>query len=426
MGTRRPNGESSVYQGIDGKWHGRVTVGIRDDGRPDRRHIERKTEREVRAAVKELASQRDACKVRRASRDVWTVEKWLTHWIETIAVPPAIKASTHAGYEVDVRVHLIPGVGGHRIERLTPEQLERFYLKLLKAGKAPGTVNHVHRTIRTALNVAVRRGHITANPAMSAKAPASEPAEVEPYLLEEVRRILDAASQLPRNGARWALALSLGLRQSEVLGLQWSDADLERGMLSVRRGRPRPRYAHGCAKPCGKKAGYCPERRQTNEDATTTKSRAGRRKIGLPTPLVELLVTQKKAQDQDRVRARQLWAGENWIFATETGRALNPNTDYHNWKSLLQVAGVRDGRLHDARHTAATVLLILGVPERTVTSLMGWSSSAMAARYQHVIDPLRDAVAAQVGGLLWAAGSGDAGGAESQSETETETDLPQA
>ena len=78
-----------------------------------------------------------------------------------------------------------------------------------------------------------------------------------------------------------------------------------------------------------------------------------------------------------------------------------PSTDYHEWKRLLKAAGVRNGRLHDARHTAATVLLILGVPERTVMSIMGWSTTAMAARYQHVVDSIRTAVAEQVDGLLW-------------------------
>jgi integrase len=63
---------------------------------------------------------------------------------------------------------------------------------------------------------------------------------------------------------------------------------------------------------------------------------------------------------------------------------------------------VPDGRLHDARHTAATVLLVLGVPERTVMSVMGWSSTAMAARYQHVTDPIRRDVADRIGRLLWA------------------------
>jgi len=96
-----------------------------------------------------------------------------------------------------------------------------------------------------------------------------------------------------------------------------------------------------------------------------------------------------------------MWADDDWVFTTPTGEPLHPNTDYREWKALLKEAGVRDARLHDARHTAATVLLLLGVPERTVMGLMGWSSTAMAARYQHVIDPIRRDVANRVGGLLW-------------------------
>jgi integrase len=89
------------------------------------------------------------------------------------------------------------------------------------------------------------------------------------------------------------------------------------------------------------------------------------------------------------------------VFASALGKPLSLNSDYREWKALLQAAGVPDGRLHDARHTAATVLLVLGVPERTVMSVMGWSSTAMVARYQHVTDPIRRMVADQVGGLLW-------------------------
>jgi integrase len=89
------------------------------------------------------------------------------------------------------------------------------------------------------------------------------------------------------------------------------------------------------------------------------------------------------------------------VFATPTGRPLNPNTDYHEWKQLLKDAGLRDGRLHDARHTAAAVLLILGVQERAVMGVMGWASTGMAARYQHVTDPIRADIAKRVGGLIW-------------------------
>ena len=86
---------------------------------------------------------------------------------------------------------------------------------------------------------------------------------------------------------------------------------------------------------------------------------------------------------------------------TSRSLPLNPNTDYHEWKALLSEAGVREARLHDARHTAATVLAILAVPTPTAMAIMGWSSAAMATRYQHVLDSILKGVAGQVGGLLW-------------------------
>jgi integrase len=96
------------------------------------------------------------------------------------------------------------------------------------------------------------------------------------------------------------------------------------------------------------------------------------------------------------------------LFATPTGGPLNPRTDYDEWKRLLGRAGVRDGRLHDARHTAATVLLLLGVPERSVMGIMGWSHTAMAARYQHVTSAIQRDIALRVGGLIWQVSEGPA------------------
>ncbi|MGF1662632.1 MAG: tyrosine-type recombinase/integrase [Kineosporiaceae bacterium] len=400
MMSRKPNGASSIYLGKDGYWHGRVTVGLRDDGKPDRRHVMRRTEAEVIRLVRQLERQRDAGDLRRAGQR-WTVEKWLTHWIETIAVPPTIRPASHASYRVDVVTHLIPGIGAHRLDKLTPEHLEKLYARMQRNGSSPGTAHHVHRTIRAALNVAVRRGHIAKNPAMLAKAPSVEEVEVEPYDVDEVRRLLKTAESLPRNSARWAVALALGLRQGEALGLRWGDVDLDKGTLRVRRGRQRPRYEHGCADTCGRKAGYCPGRRTVSEETSTTKSAAGRRTVGMPAQLVSLLRAHREEQAEDTAAAGDLWQAGDWVFTTATGAPLNPSTDYHQWKDLLRQAGLRDARLHDARHTAATVLLLLGVPERAVMGIMGWSSTGMTRRYQHVTDTIRQSVAQQVDGLLW-------------------------
>ncbi|WP_329367835.1 tyrosine-type recombinase/integrase [Streptomyces sp. NBC_01483] len=396
--TRQPNGRSSIYLGKDGKWHGRVTVGVRDDGTPDRRHVERKTRAEVTDAVRELEKERDAKTVRKPGRP-WTVKAWLTHWIENVA-PLAVNDNTMVGYGVAVRKHLIPGLGAHRLDKLKPEHIETFYSKMQANGSKPATAHQVHRTFRAALNEAVRRGHLGKNPVLLAKAPKVGEYEVEPYTVQEVQRLLKAADR-HRNSARWAVALALGLRQGEVLGLKWEDIDLDGGFLVVRRSRHRPQFAHGCAEPCGRKAGYCPQKRRSNPETSTTKSRAGRRAVGLPEQLADLLRAHREAQDAERQAVGKRWVEGGWVFSDEHGRSPSHRRDWTEWKALLAEANVRDGRLHDARHTAATVLLILGVPERAVMGLMGWSTTAMAARYQHMVDAVRADVARQVDGLIW-------------------------
>ncbi len=402
---RKPDYASSIYHGEDGYWHGRVTVGKKNNGSPDRRHVQAMTEAEVIRKVRKLERDRDAGAVRKPGPR-WTVATWLTHWVEVI-VAPTVRLSTLSGYRVAIRTHLIPGLGAHRLDQLEPEHLERLYLRMVKQGSAPGTAHQAHRTIRAALNEAVRRGHLVRNPALLARPPRVPDVEVEPFSVEEVKLILKQAGER-RNSARWAIALALGLRQGEVLGLRWANVDLDGGALYVRRGRLRPTYEHGCVVPCGRKAGYCPDRVQTRPDTDDTKSRAGRRTVGLPAALVQLLRAHRTEQDRERVAACQLWSEGGWVFTTPTGQPIIPNTDYHHWKQLLRDAGVPDRRLHDARHTAATVLLILGVPERAVMGIMGWSSTAMAARYQHITDPIRADIARRVDGLLWQRDDGDA------------------
>ncbi|MFR0353563.1 tyrosine-type recombinase/integrase [Streptomyces sediminimaris] len=404
--TRRANGESAIYFGKDGRWHARVPMGYKDDGTPYRRHLTRPTRKDLVEEVRRLEKQRDEGSARQPGKP-WTVEKWLWHWVENIA-KPVVSENTYAGYEVAVRVHLVPGVGKHRIDRLEPEHLESLYRRMQRNGSKPATAHQAHRTIRTALGEAVRRGHAAKNAAALAKPPRveEEEAEVEPYSLEEVQRLLIEVNKR-RNSARWMLALALGLRQGETLGLRWSDVDLDNEYLKLRRNRLRPKYRHGCpeASPCGRAAaGYCPNRVQVRRETKNTKSRAGRRAVPLPGPLVVMLRQHAEVQERERKAAGSLWVESDYVFTKPLGGPLSPNTDYHDWKRLLEDAGVRDARLHDARHTAATVLMLLGVPDRVIDQIMGWepgTSARMRARYLHVPDAMLKDVAQKIADAIW-------------------------
>ncbi|MGW0334187.1 replication initiator [Streptomyces sp. NPDC003011] len=135
--------------------------------------------------------------------------------------------------------------------------------------------------------------------------------------------------------------------------------------------------------------------------------------IGLPDPLIKILRQHQDVQERERVAAGADWEGKGYVFASPVGGPLSPNTDFHVWKRILRDAGVRDGRLHDARHTAATVLLILGVPDVVIDSIMGWEpggAARMRARYMHVTGTMLRKVAQQVGDALWVLpGTGTAG-----------------
>jgi integrase len=156
--------------------------------------------------------------------------------------------------------------------------------------------------------------------------------------------------------------------------------------------------------PAAGRRAIAPQREQTRREHKSTKSRSGRRTIGLPDPLIKILRQHREAQERERIAAGADREGKGYAFASPTGGPLSPNTDFHVWKRLLRDAGVRDGRLHDARHTAATVLLILGVPDVVIDSITGWEpggAARMRARYMHVTGVMLRKVAQQVGDVLW-------------------------
>ncbi|GAB3365699.1 tyrosine-type recombinase/integrase [Amycolatopsis echigonensis] len=433
-GTRAPNGASSIYLGADGKWHGRVTMGVKDNGEPDRRHVERTNESDVIEAVRELERQRDSGQVSEPGSQKWTVETWLTHWVETIAAP-SVRENTATGYRTAVYRHLIPGLGAHRLRRLEPEHLEKLYSKMTAAGLKPGTAHQVHRTAKTAFKVAHDRGYMTKNPASLAKPPRVDEDEIVPFTPAEAKRIIAEAGKR-RNGARFVVALALGLRRGEALGLKWTRLDLDAGLLRTPRQLQRYPWKHGCEDPhacgarfhkrtpcpsgckrhkrgcppvcppdCVRHAASCPQRRDGGLREVDVKSKAGRRTVGIPGPLLEMLRRQKEAQDAEREFAGTLWHEGGWVFAQPTGHPIDPRVDHDDWKELLAEAGVRDARLHDARHTAATMLLVLKVPLPVIMEIMGWGDAAVAKRYVHVPSEIVASVAGQVGDFLWSDGS---------------------
>ncbi|SNS32575.1 Site-specific recombinase XerD [Geodermatophilus pulveris] len=377
MATRASNGESTIYKGADGRWHGYVSVGFTLAGKLDRRHVSSKSRGVVVTKVRELERQRDTGTVSETSTP--TVAWWLEHWLTTIA-PRRVRQRTLESYESAVRKHLIPGVGRHRLDRLRPEHLDQLYTALLDAGYSPATVLRHHRLLSRALTVAMQRGHVARNVAGLVDPPAQKQSDLATALdLGEARAVLGAAAHV-RNSARWTVALALGLRQSEALALQWKDIDLLTGTLTVRRSIHRVRGGLIYEEP---------------------KTRRSQRTLALPLPLVGALHEHRARQLGERMLAGSEWHDEDLVFAQPNGRPIDKKTDYDDWTRLLHKAGVRHVRLHDGRHTAATLLLSENVHPRVVMELLGHSQMRTTMDiYSHVMPALAREAADRMSALL--------------------------
>ena len=402
----------SIYKDDEGRWHGYVSMGLKDNGRRDRRHVSADHRSDVAAKVRELERKRDTGAAAAAGRPS-TVAAWLDHWLATVS-GPHLRPATLTRYRLAIRSHLAPKIGHHRLDRLRPEHLEVAYLELMTGGLAASTVLYAHRVLSQAMSVAVRRGTLVRNVATLVDPPRGRAAEIEPLSQAEARAVLGAAEGA-RNSARWSVGLALGLRQGEALGLTWTKSvDLDAGNLIVAQALQRIAYRHGCQTPCGKRPAACHSRELDLPAGFVVlrplvgglvlvepKSDAGHRTIAMPPQLVEALRGHRQAQLEERLFAGSEWEDHDLVFAQPNGRPVDARRDWGSWKALCAAAGVRPSRVHDARHTAATLLLVQGVSPRVVMDVMGWSDQRMLLRYQHVVDELRRDAATRMGNALW-------------------------
>lgn len=377
-----------------GGWETWVAATV--DGRRRRKHIRGRTKKEVIAEAE-------------CVRSLWlsgqfpeggevSLGAWLTTWMAERKVAGA-RPSTLSGYRTDLK-HL-DTLSDVRLDKLTPERIGRLWGDLLVSGLSGGSVRHVRRTLSAALTVAVDRGRLNRNPARLAPCPPDTTPDVQPLTHEEAQQLLNAAAEV-RGGVRWAIALALGLRQGEVLALQWDDLDLDTATLRIRRSLDRVRNSHGCSAPkqCGR-AARCPRRISTG-GAAPLKTRGSARTLALPEVLVAMLRSHRASQNRDRLLASDLWQDDEWVFANNVGRVRTFRADWDQWRSLLASAGItRRVRIHDLRHSAATFSLVAGTDSLVVQALFGWTSPTLVARYTHVVDDTRRQAADRIGAMLW-------------------------
>lgn len=298
------------------------------------------------------------------------LSEWLPFWLDNV-IKPRRKRTTYGKYEVHVRLYLVPMLGAKRLESLSVADVRRFLVKLEKVSSA-ATAKESHRVLRTALSAACREELIMRNVATLVEPPSVETHEISPWSLNETLDFLTAARKDPLYAA-FVLAIALGLRRGEVVGLRWENLDLEKREIPVRTQRQRVRGVAYEDDPKGRR------RKQT---------------LPLPALCVAPLRWQRLRQTAMREVAGDQWEESGYVFTTRSGRPIEPRNLYRSFTRVAKTAGIRVIRLHDARHGCATLLTAAGVAPRVVMEILGHSQIAVTMNiYTHVVqDTQREAV----------------------------------
>ena len=226
---KRGNGEGSISRRKDGLYMARYTVQTVTG--PKRMTLYGKTRREVDEKLTKAKADRDGGLVFDA--DNMKLGEYLGRWLSD-SVRDTVKATTYETYERLMRLHLAPTLGRVKLKNLTPTHVRGLYREKLDSGLSPTSVQRVHALLHKALKQAVHDGLVPRNVTEAVKAPRQSRNEIPTLTREQVRIFLSSA-KVDRLEALYLLAIHTGLRQGELLGLKWSDIDLDRETLQVRR-----------------------------------------------------------------------------------------------------------------------------------------------------------------------------------------------
>jgi len=337
-----------------------------------------RTRKEAQAALAAWLGEIDqGTAVGRTARTVGAV---LTDWLEMEA-RPTVRPTTYALYAQVIRTHIQPALGAIPVQKLTAERVQRFYADLLAGGASAHLVARCHMRLRQALRMAVRLGIVTRDVTEATRPPRYRAPEMRVWTVEEAARVMDAARSLGRYGPIWTLSLTTGLRRGELLGLRWFDVDLDAGALRVRQIVTRHKGA----------AGDGPHRSHVGAPKTPS----ARRTVALPAFVVAELRAHHAAQLARRLELGPLWEDHGLVFPAVRGGPLHTVSLSREYDKVVRVAGVPRIRIHDHRHTHASIVLAGGGSVKALAERLGHTDAGLTLRtYTHSATAQHDAIAA--------------------------------
>jgi integrase len=356
-----------------------VDLGRDDRGqRKQKWHSGYRTKRDAeRALVEILGRLEKGTYVEPTRQDLAT---YLREWLP--AVRRTVRSGTWNSYRTNMELHVIPRIGTVPVQRLGAEHLNGLYAELLERGRcdgrgglSPRTVRYTHTILHRALRDAVRWGRLPRNVADLADAPRSKAPEIQTWHQEELKRFLDHIVA-DRLYAAWLLLATTGLRRGELLGLSWQDVDLDAGRIVIR---------HALMSVGGKLSVSAPK---------TSKSRRG---LSLDATTTAALRAHRGRQLQERLAWGPDYQDAGFVFCREDGTPVRPDSFSRRFQTLAGTAGLPVIRVHDVRHTYASIALTAGTHPKVVADRLGHSTIGTTLdTYSHVVQSLEEHAAARV------------------------------
>jgi integrase len=365
---RRGANRSGWIKKYGDKYRGSISLG-RDPktGKLIRKWVTRKTMREVSAELNKLNAR--AVKGRPVAAAEQTLGAYMTGWLEDVKRTKA--SGTIRSYEQTARLYVIPELGHFKLEALTGQHVQKFLNALADSGLSPASVKNCNATLKTALTSAIRHGLIDRNAAKNATPPKQRKYEAKHLTLEDAKKLFAAMA-----GHRWealiVVATMMGLRRGEVAGLQWSDIDFaddySSARMSIRNSMQR-----------------VPRAGQSLQDV---KSKTSRRNPPVPKMCIDALLRRQAIQQQEKLDAGKKWTGnpEGFIFTSRYGAPIVLEELSRELDAGLERAGLPHIRFHDLRHSAASLLISMGVPLKIIQEILGHSNFQITADlYTHLL-----------------------------------------
>jgi len=376
MAGKRGNGEGSIDHMKDGRWHSRISTA---DGQ--RAYIGR-TRADVASKLAAALTAKHEGRPILTKRSGLLVGEWLTRWLA--ATKPTLKPRVYARYEQVVRLHVTPFIGEKHLSALAPEDLRALYEQRQTAGQSAQSVHNLHGILHCALGQALREGKIYKNVTEQVKPPRVRTPEMKTLDQAQAQRFL-AAVRKDRLEALFVLALTTGMREGELLGLQWEDVNIPAGTVSIKGSLQRTK-ADGLV-------------------IEEPKTRGSRRNVTLSHLAKEALLRHRERQWAEKlVTGPTLWRDQGIVFANTRGGYIEvSNLLMRSFYPLLEKAELPKIRFHDLRHTAATLMLLGGVHPKIVAEMLGHSRvGILLDRYSHILPTMQADAAKAFDALLTA------------------------